>query len=83
MIETILATIISFLIGYILSKVFADKKITELITKIDDLTKSIDILYAKYENIEQIRYNTYEIEKRIVELEAKYELHKENENGDQ
>ena len=83
MIETILATIISFLIGYILSKVLADKKITELITKIDELTKSIDILYAKYENIEQIRYNTYEIEKRIVELEAKCDLHKENENGNE
>jgi len=74
MIETILATIISFLIGYILSKVLADKKITELITKIDELTKSIDILNAKYENIEQIRYNTYDIEKRIAELEAEIKL---------
>ena len=74
MIETILATIISFLIGYILSKVLADKKITELITKIDELTKSIDILNVKYENIEQIRYNTYDIEKRIAELEAEIKL---------
>jgi len=74
MIETILATIISFLIGYILSKVLADKKITELITKIDELTKSIDILNAKYENIEQMRYNTYDIEKRIAELEADIKL---------
>ena len=74
MIETILATIISFLIGYILSKVLADKKITELITKIDELTKSIDILNAKYENIEQMRYNTYDIEKRIAELEAEIKL---------
>ena len=73
--ETILAAIISFMIGYILTKLLSDVKLNKLITKIETLTNAIDLLNVKMAEREcsfvYLNNDLHILESKIIDIETR------------
>jgi len=63
-----------FLTGSFVHWIFLQGKISKLTLQIEELIDTVKQLENRYDNIEQMRYQLYDSEKRISSLEARLDL---------
>jgi len=62
--------IIAFILAYVVSKIFSDKKLNSLMTKLDTLTDELKTLSLKFDIVEQLKEDINILEHKVATLES-------------